>query len=91
MTLQARIDRTLGRFRLDIDLTTKSGETVAVLGPNGSGKSTLFRCLAGLLPIDEGRIELDHEVLDEPATDIFVVPSSDRSPSFSRTTCCSPT
>ena len=59
MTLQARIDRTLGRFRLDIDLTTKSGETVAVLGPNGSGKSTLFRCLAGLLPIDEGRIELD--------------------------------
>ena len=74
MTLQARIDRTLGRFRLDIDLTTKSGETVAVLGPNGSGKSTLFRCLAGLLPIDEGRIELDHEVLDEPATDTFVVP-----------------
>ena len=74
MTLRARIDRTLGRFRLDVDLTTKSGETVAVLGPNGSGKSTVFRCLAGLLPIDEGRIELDGEVLDEPATDTFVVP-----------------
>ena len=74
MTLQARIGRTLGRFRLDVDFSTKSGETVAVLGPNGSGKSTVFRCLAGLLPIDEGRIELDHEVLDEPATDTFVVP-----------------
>ena len=48
VTLDARIVRTLGSFRLDVDLTAKSGETVAVLGPNGSGKSTLFRCLAGL-------------------------------------------
>jgi molybdate transport system ATP-binding protein len=74
MTLAARIGRSLGRFELDVELTTKSGETVAILGPNGSGKSTLFRCLAGLLPIDRGRIELDDEVLDEPATDTFVVP-----------------
>jgi molybdate transport system ATP-binding protein len=74
MTLEARIVRTLGRFRLDVDLTTKSGETVAVLGPNGSGKSTLFRCLAGLLPIDQGRVELDNEPLDDPTTDTFVVP-----------------
>ena len=65
MSLDARIVRTLGTFRLDVELTTKSGETVAVLGPNGSGKSTLFRCLAGLLPIDDGRIELDGEPLDD--------------------------
>src|SRR5262245_6387932 len=74
MTLTARIVRSLGRFRLDVEVTTKSGETVAVLGPNGSGKSTLFRCLAGLLPIDGGRIELDDEVLDDPDTNTFVVP-----------------
>jgi molybdate transport system ATP-binding protein len=74
VTLTARIVRTLGRFRLDVDLTTKPGETVAVLGPNGSGKSTMFRCLAGLLPIDEGRIGLDDEVLDAPTTNTFVVP-----------------
>src|SRR5262245_41799902 len=74
MTLTARIVRSLGRFRLDVEVTTKSSETVAVLGPNGSGKSTLFRCLAGLLPIDQGRIELDDEILDEPAADRFIVP-----------------
>src|SRR5687768_18282383 len=37
-------------------------------------RSTLFRCLAGLLPIDAGRIELDGEPLDDPAADIFVRP-----------------
>jgi molybdate transport system ATP-binding protein len=74
MTLEAAVVRTLGRFRLDVDLTTMSGETVAVLGPNGSGKTTLFRCLAGLLPIDAGRIELDGEPLDDPVADVFVRP-----------------
>jgi molybdate transport system ATP-binding protein len=74
MALNARVVRSLGRLRLDVDITTKSGETVAVLGPNGSGKTTLFRCLAGLLPIDEGRVDLDGDVLDEPATNTFVVP-----------------
>jgi molybdate transport system ATP-binding protein len=74
MSLDARIVRTLGTFRLDVELTTKSGETVAILGPNGSGKSTLFRCLSGLLPIDDGRIELDGETLDDPTTDTFVRP-----------------
>jgi Fe-S cluster assembly ATPase SufC len=31
-----------------IDLTIKSGETVAILGPNGAGKSTLARAIMGL-------------------------------------------
>jgi molybdate transport system ATP-binding protein len=74
MTLSARLVRTVGTFALDLELTAKAGEVVAVLGPNGSGKSTAFRCLAGLLPIDAGRIELDGECLDEPATDVFVPP-----------------
>ena len=74
MTLEARLVRTIGSLTLQIDLTTTGGETVAVLGPNGAGKSTLFRCLAGLLPIDEGRIDLDGQALDDPAGGVFVAP-----------------
>ena len=74
MTLDARIVCRLGSLELAVDVETKDGETVAVLGPNGAGKTTLFRCLSGLLPIDEGRIELDGEVLDDPAADVFVQP-----------------
>ena len=33
-----------------------SGQLVALLGPSGSGKTTLLRLIAGLLPVDEGRI-----------------------------------
>jgi molybdate transport system ATP-binding protein len=74
VSLEARIVRQLGSLHLDLELTTKSGEVVALLGPNASGKSTTFRCLAGLLPIDEGRIALDGEPLDDPAAGVFVPP-----------------
>ncbi len=34
-------------------------ETIAVLGPSGSGKTTLLRAVAGLQPLDGGRIAWD--------------------------------
>ena len=40
----------------DIDLDIASGELIALLGPSGSGKTTLLRAIAGLEPIDSGRI-----------------------------------
>jgi molybdate transport system ATP-binding protein len=74
MTLRARIVRTLGNFTLDVELEAEPGEVIAILGPNGAGKSTVLRCLAGLLPIDDGHIELDGHVLDDPVTNVFVAP-----------------
>ncbi len=37
---------------------------VAVIGPNGAGKSTLVRALAGIVPLDEGRVVCDGETWD---------------------------
>jgi branched-chain amino acid transport system ATP-binding protein len=41
------------------DLTANSGDVVAILGPNGAGKTTLLNTLAGLLPTQEGTIEVN--------------------------------
>ncbi len=44
-----------------VSLTVKTGEIVGLLGPNGAGKTTTFSILLGLIPADEGKIELDGE------------------------------
>lgn len=40
----------------DITFAMAKGEFVTLLGPSGCGKSTLLRCLAGLAPLDAGRL-----------------------------------
>jgi peptide/nickel transport system ATP-binding protein len=47
----------------NIDLTIRSGRTVALVGESGSGKSTLARVITGLLPPLQGRIVFHGEVL----------------------------
>lgn len=42
-----------------VDLAVGAGETVAILGPSGCGKSTLLRAVAGLQPLDRGRVLWD--------------------------------
>jgi molybdate transport system ATP-binding protein len=79
MSVSARLGVRLDGFELDVVLEVADGEVVALLGPNGAGKSTVLRCLAGLRPLDTGRIEiLDAHgattVLDDPTLDIFVEP-----------------
>ena len=64
-------------FRLEANLSIPAGTTAALLGPNGAGKSTAVAALAGLLPIDAGRITLDGTVLDAPEAGVFI-PAEDR-------------
>ena len=41
-----------------VDLTFLSGEAVALVGRSGSGKTTLLRAIAGVVPADEGELEV---------------------------------
>ena len=42
----------------EIDLDIKYGQVLGVIGTNGAGKSSLMRCVAGILPPSQGRIEV---------------------------------
>jgi molybdate transport system ATP-binding protein len=77
--LEARfvVERDTG-FVLDLELSIDSGQTVALLGPNGAGKSTAVRALAGIIPIDEGRITLNGRTLDDADRKLFMPPEERR-------------
>jgi molybdate transport system ATP-binding protein len=72
--LEAQIDVTVGSFTVDLALPAEAGQVVALVGPNGSGKSTTLRTIAGLTPLDRGRITIADRVVDDPTADVFVPP-----------------
>ena len=46
-----------GRVILDgIDLAVPRGKSIAIMGPSGTGKTTLLMCLAGIFPIESGKV-----------------------------------
>ncbi|MEM7322431.1 MAG: ATP-binding cassette domain-containing protein, partial [Actinomycetota bacterium] len=59
-------------FGLAVDIEIEAGRTVALLGPNGAGKSTVVEVLAGLVPLQRGRIRFGERVVDDPTTGRFV-------------------
>lgn len=44
-----------------LNLELEKGDYVAVIGGNGAGKSTMMNAVAGVWPVDVGRIEIDGE------------------------------
>lgn len=81
MSLLARLGVRLGSLHLDVGLSASDGSVLAVLGPNGAGKTTVLRALAGLQPLDHGRIEVAGRPVDDPEADTFV-PPEDRGVGF---------
>jgi molybdate transport system ATP-binding protein len=72
LSLEAQVALRLGQLALDAALSVATGELVVLLGPNGAGKTTLLAALAGLVPIEDGRVELDGEVLEDAGTGLRV-------------------
>jgi len=53
-----------------LDLDIHDGEFMVLVGPSGSGKTTALRVLAGLEPMDSGRVEIgDQDVTEVPPKD----------------------
>lgn len=46
----------------DFSFEVTKGDKIGVIGNNGKGKSTLLKMLAGVLPIDSGKLEVGHQV-----------------------------
>ena len=46
---------------VDVSLTVRRGERVAIIGPNGLGKSTLLKIVTGNLAPDAGTVKWGHE------------------------------
>src|SRR5947207_10231758 len=71
---ELRLDRVTRRFAgagghafaalSELTITIRRGEFVALLGPSGCGKSTALNCIAGLLPLSGGTIQLDELRID---------------------------
>ncbi len=69
------IQRRLPDFRLDVTFSSSAGRTV-LFGPSGAGKSLTLQALAGLFPLDRGRILHGNEVWHDSSTSLFVPPQA---------------
>ncbi len=65
-----RVDRAGRQVHLP-DVTARPGEALALAGPSGSGKSTSLAVIAGLRPLDTGRLEVAGRPLDDETADAW--------------------
>ncbi|WP_323752420.1 ABC transporter ATP-binding protein [Marinobacter sp.] len=54
----------------NINFALSHGDIGCLLGPSGCGKSTILRALAGFLPIDQGEISLQSQVISQPGRSV---------------------
>lgn len=67
-----------GAFLLDAKFELPTPGVVALFGRSGCGKTTLVNVIAGLLPVDSGRVALDDGVLLDTALRLNVPPEKRR-------------
>jgi manganese/zinc/iron transport system ATP- binding protein len=58
----------------DINLELPSGKVIGIIGPNGAGKSTFIKAMMGLVPVDNGSIQIFGKSLQEVRKQVSYVP-----------------
>ena len=58
----------------NVSLAVEPGQVQCIIGPPGAGKSALLRCIGQSEAIDQGSIEIDHNLIYACGT--AIVPSS---------------
>lgn len=77
MSLYAKIQKSFGRFRLDVEFRSENG-VLGLLGASGCGKSLTLRCIAGIERPDAGKIELNGRVLFDSEKRVNLPPQERR-------------
>ena len=72
MSLEAAVGLRKGTLDLQVELEAASSGVVVLLGPNAAGKTTLLRALAGLVPLERGRVALDGVVLEDATAGVRI-------------------
>lgn len=63
---------------LDLAFECAAGELLALVGPSGAGKTSVLRAIAGLLPVEQGRIDCGPDVWFDAATRVNLPPQARR-------------
>ncbi|MFZ1400787.1 MAG: ABC transporter ATP-binding protein, partial [Candidatus Promineifilaceae bacterium] len=54
----------------DVSLSVPPGQILVLLGPSGCGKTTTLRLIAGFETLDNGRIEIDNQLMADGSTHV---------------------
>jgi len=72
MTIAIRYQKSLPQIELSCELAIPNKGITVLFGPSGSGKTTLLNCLSGLEKADTGYFEIEGDVIDDSAKNIWV-------------------
>ncbi|MDD5543339.1 MAG: ABC transporter ATP-binding protein [Acidobacteriia bacterium] len=72
--LKATLKKKLTAFDLEVSLEVEKAFPLVIVGENGAGKTTVLNLLTGLVPPDEGRVELNGKIFCDTARGFHLAP-----------------